>query len=152
MSGNSIPKAPLQLQAVVGGRNLKREREIITKVLSRNPDQSSASKRSHQEDGNINDPISDRYYSLTYTFMFPLLTLDESTLFYWTLSNTSHKKQKHSSAINEWASAIPINTKSALRAPKSTSSHTGSDIPSLSGNSRSSAPSVLTNNVKIISH
>ena len=86
--------------------------------------------------------------------MFPLLTLDESTLFYWSLSDASHKKQKHISAINKWASAIP-GTKSMTQAPKSTSSsRPKTDIPSLtSGTSgRSYAPSVLSDNVKIISH
>ena len=87
---------------------------------------------------------------------FPFLTLDESTLFYWTLSDsaTSHKKQI--SAINQWASAIPTNsgTKSTVTAPKSTSSRGKADIPSLTcGTSqRSYAPSVLSNNVKIFSH
>ena len=91
--------------------------------------------------------------SLTYTFMFPLLTLDQSTLFYWTLSDASQKKRKHSSKINEWAATIPATAKPTFQAPRSTSSHSKSDIPSLtSGASRSSAPSVLTDNVKIISY
>jgi hypothetical protein len=87
--------------------------------------------------------------------MSPLLTLDASTLFYWTLSDAPHKKRKHVSAINEWASAIPSTlTKSASQAPKSTSSRARTDIPSLtSGTSgRLYAPSVLSNNVKIISN
>lgn len=91
--------------------------------------------------------------------MFPLLTLDESTLFYWTLSDASHKKRKHSStssAINKWATAIHTSgsTKSSSQAPKSTSSHAKTDIPSLTcgTSSRSFAPSVLSDNVKIFSH
>ena len=85
--------------------------------------------------------------------MCPLLTLDQSTLFYWTLSDASfNKKRKIGSAINNWASTIPTNAKPS-HAPKSTSSRTNSDLPSLtSGASRSSAPSLLTHNVKIISH
>jgi hypothetical protein len=81
--------------------------------------------------------------------MLSLLTLDQSTLFYWTLSDTSHKKHKHASAIKDWALSVPA-TKPTLRAPSSLAK---SDIPPLtSGTSRSSAPSVLTDNVKIISH
>jgi hypothetical protein len=84
--------------------------------------------------------------------MFSLLTLDESTLFYWTLSDASRKKRKHISAINKWASAIPA--KSTSQVSKSTSSRAKSDIPSLTGgaSSRSSAPSVLSDNIRIISH
>jgi len=89
--------------------------------------------------------------------MSPLLTLDELTLFYWTLSDLSHKKRKHDSAIDEWNSAIPANlkaTNTGSTAPKSTSSRARSDIPSLTSgatSSRSYAPSVLSDNVKIIS-
>lgn len=92
--------------------------------------------------------------------MSPLLTLDESTLFYWTLSDAAsqaHKKRKHSSAVSKWATAIhtsSTSTKSSSQAPKSTSSRAKTDIPSLTcGTSgRSYAPSVLSDNVKIISH
>jgi hypothetical protein len=86
------------------------------------------------------------------------LTLDQSTLFYWTLSDSYlDKKRKHSSAINDWASAIPSNAKPASRAlshvTATTSSYPKSIVPSLtSGSSRSSAPSVLTNNVRVVSH
>jgi hypothetical protein len=98
-------------------------------------------------------------------FKFPLLTLDESTLFYWTLSNSDapHKRQKLS-AINKWASAISRTAgtqaeSSMPRAPKSrlssTSGRAKTDIPSLalasSTSHRSYAPSVLSNDVKIIS-
>ena len=92
-------------------------------------------------------------FSHSDTLMYPLLTLDQSTLFYWTLSDASRKQRKHSSAINEWAAAIPATAKPTVQVPRSTSSRAKSDIPSLtSGASRSSAPSVLTDNVKIISH
>ncbi len=83
--------------------------------------------------------------------MSPWLTLDASTLFYWTLSSDSaapreNLKRKHCSAINEWASAIPTHV------PKSKSNRTKS-VPSLTnGTSRPSAPSVLSDQVKIISH
>ena len=86
--------------------------------------------------------------------MFSFLTLDESTLFYWTLSDVPPKR---GSVINEWASAIPTaHSKSTglLQGPKSTSSRTKSIIPSLTAgsSSRSSATSVLTKNIKVISH
>ena len=90
--------------------------------------------------------------------MFPLLTLDESTLFYWTHSHgdASLKKQKHSSAINEWALAIPAQwrTKPRSQVLDSTSSTAKTDIPLLTcGTSDCSyAPSVLSDNVKIFSH
>lgn len=87
--------------------------------------------------------------------MSPLLTLDELTLFYWTLSDASHKKRKHSSAIDEWSLAIPAKaTNSTKSAPKSTSSRARSDLPSLTSGattSQSYAPSVLSDNVKIFS-
>jgi hypothetical protein len=81
--------------------------------------------------------------------MFSFLTLDQSTLFYRTLSDVPPKR---GSVINEWASSIPNRSKSTLQGPKSTSSRTKS-IPSLiGGSSRSSANSVLTDNIKVISH
>ena len=94
-------------------------------------------------------------YSLI-LFMFPFLTLDESTLFYWLLlsdASQAHTKQKHLSAIDKWASAIP-STKPSSQAPKSTSSHVKTEVPSLTSGSsgRSYAPSVLSDNVKIVSH
>jgi hypothetical protein len=84
--------------------------------------------------------------------MHSLLTLDRSTLFYWTLSDTTlHKKRKHASAIKDWALAVPATARPTSKAPSSLS--TKSNVPLLtSGTSRSSAPSVLTDNVKIISH
>jgi hypothetical protein len=81
--------------------------------------------------------------------MLSLLTLDQSTLFYWTLSDTTPKMRKYASAIKEWALAVPTTAKPTSKAPSSVAK---SNIPSLkSGTSRSSAPSVLTDNVKIIS-
>ena len=81
-----------------------------------------------------------------------LLMLDRSTLFYWTLSDTatSQKKRKHAFAIQEWALTVPATAKPTSKAPSSLAK---SNVPSLtSGTSRSSAPSVLTDNVKITSH
>jgi len=91
-----------------------------------------------------------------------MLTLDQSTLFYWTLSD---KKWKHGRAINDWASAIPSNAKPVSRATsqvscaprqmahKPSSSCSILPLPSLtSGTSGSTAPSILTKNVQIVSH
>ena len=82
------------------------------------------------------------------------LTVDHST----TLSDSSLNKKRKISAINEWASAsaIPSNVP-ASRAPSevtaTTSSRPKSVIPSLTnGSSHSSALSVLTNNITIVSH
>jgi hypothetical protein len=87
-------------------------------------------------------------------FMNTLLTLDQSTLFYWTLSDSS-KKRKHTDVI-EWAAGIPSNAKLTHAASHIVAhSHTTASrsIPTLTaGTSRSSAPSVLTDSVKIISH
>ena len=91
-----------------------------------------------------------------------MLTLNQSTLFYWTLSDLNVKKRKHGRAINDWASAIPSNAKPASHATSQVSrapsqmAHNRRSIlppPSLtSGTSGSTAPSVLTNNVRIVSH
>ena len=85
-----------------------------------------------------------------------LLTLDQSTLFYWTLSDSS-KKRKHRDVV-DWAAEIPGNAKPASRASSHiaarshiAASRSKSGVPSLTaGTSRSSAPSVLTNGVRII--
>jgi hypothetical protein len=76
--------------------------------------------------------------------MSPWITLDK---FCWTLSNSSHKKQKnHHSAINDYSGS----SSKSYRL-----SQAKSNVPSLTkdsgSSSRLSAPSVLSNNVKIIS-
>ena len=139
------------MSSIQGGRALKREGAIADIKVLTNPNQPL--KCSQQKDDNTNEShLTDNYgYIFPSTLMFSLLTLDHSTLFYWTLSNDSCKKRKHSSAINDWASAIPTSAKPSSQAQKSTSSRAKSGLPSLtSGASRSSAPSVLTQNVKII--
>ena len=87
-----------------------------------------------------------------------MLTLDQSTVFYWTLSGSDLGTKKRY-AINEWAATIPNNAKSGSQAPSHTTaihkyiSHPGSAIPLLtSGTSHLTTPSVLTNNIKVISH
>jgi hypothetical protein len=95
---------------------------------------------------------------ISFFIMFPWLTLDESTLFYWTLSDASHKKRKHISAISEWALEIPAKstTSHASGSKSTTSGRSKTVIPSLthgtSASGRSYAPSVLSDDVKIISH
>lgn len=72
-----------------------------------------------------------------------------TTLLYWTLSDAALNKKSRSSAIKEWASAVPRD-KPTSRA-RSVASHTRTATPSLtSGASRSSGPSALTDNAKII--
>ena len=81
--------------------------------------------------------------------MFSLLTLDRSTLFYRTLSDIPPKRGL---AIKEWASAISNHPgSSSSQGPKSTSSRPKS-IPSLTGASSRSTASILTDNIKVISH
>jgi hypothetical protein len=84
-----------------------------------------------------------------------LLTLDQSTLFYWTLSNAYQApKRKRDDTIKEWNSTVGGGEPTSRAADSVTvTSHTRSTTPSLScGRSRSYAPSVLTDDVKIISH
>ena len=89
-----------------------------------------------------------------------LLTLDETTLFYWTLSDLSlSKKRKHCETINDWAAGVPNNAAPTLRGtPSCTTTTTAcfkSGVPSLTtgtSRSRSSMPSVCTHDVKNVSH
>ena len=87
-----------------------------------------------------------------------LLTLDESTLFFWTLSNKSlSKKRKHEpEAINTWVENLPCNVAPASCAPSNTTAPSRHSVPSLTrgtslSRSRSSAPSNQTNSARIIS-
>jgi hypothetical protein len=83
--------------------------------------------------------------------MFSFLTLDQSTLFYWTLSDVPSKMDVDE-AVGEWASAVTTHIKSTLEGPKSSTSRRSNAIPPLTGGpSRSSAASVLTNNIKVYS-
>jgi hypothetical protein len=89
-----------------------------------------------------------------------MLTLDPTTLFYWTISDPPPKKMKYS--IEFWAKSIPSNTKPASRAPSqansakmgkssSTNRH-GSTAPALtSATFCSAASSVLTSAITITS-
>lgn len=150
--GMPAPKAPSQLQVAGKGKKLKREgaiADINALYKGATPANPGSVSSKHQ-----NDAKDNRFITFPITPMSPLLTLDELTLFYWTLSDTSHKKRKHASAIDEWSLTIPLAAKAASTS-KSTSSRARSDVPSLTSgatSSRSYAPSTLSENVKIISH
>lgn len=55
-----------------------------------------------------------------------MLTLDETTLFYWNLRESYLKKRKHGCAIQDWAQSIPYDSKPLLKSvnPPSTSKPT----------------------------
>jgi hypothetical protein len=87
--------------------------------------------------------------------MLPLLTLNHSTLFYWTLSDSVHNKRKRDDQVKDWALAVPKGVPTSRAANSSSStSHVRSAVPLLTSGttSRSSALSVLTDDVKIIRH
>jgi hypothetical protein len=144
LRGRPAPKEPSQVQPLAN-RKLKRE-GAIADIKAWCEDRINTAPESSKRQQNLMD--DNIRYILSPILMFPLLTLDRVTLHYWTLSDGSYNKQKHSSAIKAWASAVP-NGNPTSRAPKSVSSC----VPSLtSGASCSSVPSVLTDKVKIISH
>ena len=83
-----------------------------------------------------------------------LLSLNETTLYYYFLSDRISSEEKLSTGINRWVATIPDNAKpgnkvasaSALRM----SNHSGSHIPALTNaTSRSSNTSVLSESIKI---
>lgn len=83
-----------------------------------------------------------------------LLTLDHSTLFYRTLSHSFTGNQREPyDEIREWRSAVP-KSKPTSRAANSLTSRARSRSATpaaMSSAGRSSAPSVLTGNIKVIS-
>jgi hypothetical protein len=100
--------------------------------------------------------------NLTFTCSFITLTLDQSTLFYWTLSDSNDKKRKHGRIVSEWASRCPSKAKPTSRASSQTiimtckfsSSCSNSilPIPLLTNISNSTAPpSVLAKNIRVVS-
>jgi hypothetical protein len=92
-----------------------------------------------------------------------MLTLDETTLYYFFLSDSASAmdSKEFSTGINDWAASIPENSKPGSKANtsqpsifknRSASRRNGSVLPPLTnGSTRSSSNSVLTNNV-LISH
>ena len=90
-----------------------------------------------------------------------LLTLNETTLFYYFLSDrtsTYNGREGFTTGINHWAETIPDNAQpgdkvasaSASRTNLSTRNHTASHIPALTNaTSRSSNTSVLSKGIKI---
>lgn len=139
----------------------------------------SKQKRSHQNVSNHLDASEDevevvnateRYVS-SYHFHAQhvlMFTLDQTTLYYWNLSEIT-KKRKIGSVVNDWARTIPIAPKPASRAgtiksgtmksfkssinKSAAGSRSASAIPSLSTSvtTARTAPSVLTNRVSILS-
>jgi hypothetical protein len=79
--------------------------------------------------------------------MSPWLTLDESTLFYWTLSSSYKKQKNYHSAINDWASEI-LTVNSAGGSSSFSHPNVSSSKKLSGGNSRLS---VLSKNIKVIS-
>jgi len=149
LRGRPAPEAPPQVQAQAN-KKLKREGVIADiKALCRSQINTTMSESSKCSQQNPQQNLMDNYnrYILLLILMLLFLMLDCVTLHYWMLSN-SYNQQKCDSEIKVWVSDVP-NGNPTLQAPKSVCSH----VPSLtSGASCSSAPSVLTNNIKIISH
>ena len=87
-----------------------------------------------------------------------MLTLNPTTLFYWTLSDPPAKKMKYS--VESWAKSIPSNAKPASRPTsqansvktgKSSTNRYGSTAPALTSASSRAASSVLTSAITITS-
>jgi hypothetical protein len=122
--GDMIKSMSSTIQArAVGARPLKRQGAIADLDINVVDDQ------------DVTKPSTNhyRYLLLTCTSM-PVF--DQSTLFYWTLSDASHKKRKYASSISKWASAVPAIAGPTLKPP---SSHTNT--------SRLSRLSVLTDDI-----
>jgi hypothetical protein len=99
-------EAPLQIQVWVN-KKLKRKGAIadikalcMTQVNNAAPESSKCGLQQNLMDDNYR-------YILSPILMFSLLTLDPITLHYWMLSDANDNKQKHSSVIKAWASAVP---------------------------------------------
>ena len=97
---------------------------------------------------------------VTYSFELTsnMLTLDPTTLFYWTLSDLPPKKMKYS--IKSWVKSIPSNAKPASRTASRTNSvkmerlttnSYNSMAPALTSASSHPASSVLTSAIMITS-
>jgi hypothetical protein len=97
---------------------------------------------------------------VTYSFELTsnMLTLNPTTLFYWTLSNPPPKKMKYS--VKSWEKSIPSNAKPAscttsqansVKTGKSTTNGYGSMAPALTSASSHPASSVLTSTITITS-
>ena len=81
-----------------------------------------------------------------------LLTLDETTLFYYFLSD-SKKKYADSAGINNWAATIPKNSKPASKVASAAGSRSIASIfsgpPLTDATTRSSGTSALSKNIKV---
>jgi hypothetical protein len=84
-----------------------------------------------------------------------MLTLDATTLFYYSLSDTytTNAKNTHSGLINDWAAKVPQFSKLPTSKSASTSSKSQLTLSQTTSSSRSSCPpasrSALTNIVRI---
>jgi hypothetical protein len=82
-----------------------------------------------------------------------MLTLDHTTLFYWTLSDTSKSKDKFAGIINDWASKVPQNSKPPSKARSKSNSIQSASTPSLTNASTvKTGRSALRQDVKITDH
>jgi hypothetical protein len=103
------------------------------------------------------------FFSCRHLSIIIMLTLDETTLYYFFLSDSASAmdSKEFSTGINDWAASIPENSKPGSKANtsqpsifknRSASHRNGSVLPPLTnGSTQSSSNSVLTNNI-LISH
>jgi len=82
-----------------------------------------------------------------------LLTLDETTLFYYFLSDSKNKYADFSAGINHWAATIPKNSKPASKVASAAGSRSIASIysgpPLTDATTRSSGTSALSKNIKV---
>jgi hypothetical protein len=82
-----------------------------------------------------------------------LLTLDETTLFYYFLSDSKKKYADFSAGINNWAATIPKNSKPASKVASAAGSRSIASIfsgpPLTDATTRSSGTSALSKNIKV---
>jgi hypothetical protein len=109
LRGRLAPEAPSQVQAWVN-KKLKREGAIVDiNALCETQVNNAASESSkHGPQQNLMD--ENYRYILSPILMFLLPMLDPITLHYWMLSDANDNKQKCSSVIKTWASAVPNGT------------------------------------------
>jgi hypothetical protein len=79
-----------------------------------------------------------------------LLTLDETTLFYYFLSDSKNKYSDFSTGINNWAATVPRNSKPASKVASAAGSRSIASGPPLTdATTRSSGTSALSKNIKV---
>ena len=81
-----------------------------------------------------------------------MLTLDHTTLFYWTLSDSASNTKKPRYDVEGWAATVPAKVSRPSSQATAIRMNTRNPTPSLtSGPSCLTAPSVLTNDIQITS-